>query len=234
MAHAARARRAPTSSTSRAARSTTSGCGGSPATGAGACPRRASCGWARTASRRAGPEPSCGRSPPRRRSTRSWAWPRCRPSCARTAARSRRRSRGRLPRLIELADLRGDCHAHSDWSDGIHAIEPMAEAARARGYAYLVLTDHSHGLAIARGLTPERVLDAARDRRTAATQRFAREEDAGHGARGHPAGGLPAPPRLRAGDPGRRQRSTSTTSSSPGSTSSSPRSTRAAASRARS
>ncbi len=85
---------------------------------------------------------------------------------------------GRLPRLIAEGDLRGDCHAHSDWSDGIHTIEQMAEAARARGYAYLVLSDHSYGLAIARGLTPERV----RMQRTIVdllNARFAREEDAG-------------------------------------------------------
>ncbi len=85
---------------------------------------------------------------------------------------------GRLPSLVRLADLRGDCHAHSDWSDGIHPIEQMAEAARARGYAYLVLTDHSHGLAIARGLTPERVL-AQREIVRDLNRRFAAEEDAG-------------------------------------------------------
>src|SRR5262245_2776383 len=64
---------------------------------------------------------------------------------------------GRLPHLIELADLRGDCHTHSEWSDGVHSIEVMAEAARQRGYAYQVLTDHSLSLAIARGLAPDRV-----------------------------------------------------------------------------
>jgi DNA polymerase (family 10) len=64
---------------------------------------------------------------------------------------------GRLPHLIEQGDLRGDCHTHSEWSDGVHAIEVMAEAARRRGYAYQVLTDHSISLAIARGLAPDRV-----------------------------------------------------------------------------
>jgi DNA polymerase (family X) len=64
---------------------------------------------------------------------------------------------GRLPRLIELADLQGDLHSHSDWSDGHQPIAVMAEAARARGHRYQVLTDHSQSLAIARGLTPERV-----------------------------------------------------------------------------
>ncbi|HXI82010.1 MAG TPA: DNA polymerase/3'-5' exonuclease PolX [Verrucomicrobiae bacterium] len=64
---------------------------------------------------------------------------------------------GTLPDLVTKADLRGDCHSHSDWSDGIHPIERMAEAARRRGYAYQVLTDHTQSLAIARGLTPDRV-----------------------------------------------------------------------------
>ena len=62
-----------------------------------------------------------------------------------------------FPGLITRADLRGDLHSHSDWSDGVHAIEVMAGAARRRGYAYQVLTDHSQGLAIARGLDPVRV-----------------------------------------------------------------------------
>jgi len=96
---------------------------------------------------------------------------------------------GRLPRLVELADLRGDCHAHSDWSDGIHTIEQMAEAARARGYGYLVLTDHSHGLAIARGLTPERV-EAQRGAIAELNARFAREEADGTAPAATPPGGF--------------------------------------------
>jgi DNA polymerase (family 10) len=85
---------------------------------------------------------------------------------------------GRLPALIEEADLRGDLHSHSDWSDGHHPIEVMAEHARRRGYAYQVLTDHSRSLAIAHGLTPERVAEqvAIVARLNA---RFAAEEAAG-------------------------------------------------------
>ena len=64
---------------------------------------------------------------------------------------------GTLPKLVTRAELRGDCHSHSDWSDGVHMIEQMAEAARRRGYSYLVLTDHTVSLAIARGLTLDRV-----------------------------------------------------------------------------
>jgi DNA polymerase (family 10) len=54
---------------------------------------------------------------------------------------------GRLPQLVELADLKGDLHAHTTWSaDGTATLEEMALAARARGYAYLAVTDHSHYL----------------------------------------------------------------------------------------
>ena len=61
-----------------------------------------------------------------------------------------------VPDLVTLADIRGDLHSHSDWSDGRTTIEKMAEAAAARGYAYLGVTDHSHGLAMVGGLDPER------------------------------------------------------------------------------
>src|SRR4029453_7746157 len=56
------------------------------------------------------------------------------------------------------AALRGDCHAHSSWSDGGSPIAEMAEAARDLGHAYLVLTDHSPRLTVANGLSPERLL----------------------------------------------------------------------------
>ena len=64
---------------------------------------------------------------------------------------------GTLPTIVTQADLRGDCHTHSEWSDGAHPIETMAEACRRRGYAYEVLTDHSVSLAIAKGLAVDRV-----------------------------------------------------------------------------
>ncbi len=53
--------------------------------------------------------------------------------------------------------LKGDLHCHSDWSDGGHSIEAMAEKARALGHDYLALTDHSPRLTIANGLTAERL-----------------------------------------------------------------------------
>ncbi|MFI9308612.1 PHP domain-containing protein [Streptomyces triculaminicus] len=59
---------------------------------------------------------------------------------------------------LELrAALRGDCHLHSDWSDGGSPIGEMARAARALGHEWAVLTDHSPRLTIARGLSPERL-----------------------------------------------------------------------------
>ena len=53
---------------------------------------------------------------------------------------------GSLPRLIELGDLRGDLHVHSNWSDGRASIEEMALAAIERGYEFMALTDHGDRL----------------------------------------------------------------------------------------
>lgn len=55
------------------------------------------------------------------------------------------------------AALRGDCHVHSDWSDGGSPIEEMARAAIDLGHEYIVLTDHSPRLTVARGLSPARL-----------------------------------------------------------------------------
>ena len=66
---------------------------------------------------------------------------------------------GPLPDAVQavLAALRGDCHVHSDWSDGGSPIREMAETARELGHEYMVLTDHSPRLTVARGLTAERL-----------------------------------------------------------------------------
>ncbi|MFD3681558.1 PHP domain-containing protein [Streptomyces sp. NPDC058613] len=62
------------------------------------------------------------------------------------------------PRALALrAALRGDCHVHSDWSDGGSPIDAMGRAAASLGHAYAVLTDHSPRLTVARGLSPERL-----------------------------------------------------------------------------
>ena len=55
------------------------------------------------------------------------------------------------------ARLRGDLHAHTDWSDGTTPIETMVDAARALGHEYLAITDHSPRLRVARGLSAERL-----------------------------------------------------------------------------
>jgi putative hydrolase len=56
-----------------------------------------------------------------------------------------------------LSALRGDCHVHSDWSDGGSPIREMAEAARGLGHEYMALTDHSPSLKVANGLSAERL-----------------------------------------------------------------------------
>jgi DNA polymerase (family 10) len=61
---------------------------------------------------------------------------------------------GRLPRLVEARDLRGDLHMHTDATDGVNTLREMAEAARARGYSYVAITDHTRGLRVASGLGP--------------------------------------------------------------------------------
>lgn len=66
---------------------------------------------------------------------------------------------GALPRLVERADLRGVLHVHTEWSDGRASIEAMAEAARALGYEYLAICDHSRSAAYAGGLSTERLLE---------------------------------------------------------------------------
>ncbi len=64
---------------------------------------------------------------------------------------------GRLPQLVQLADLRGDLHAHTKATDGHHTLEEMALAAKARGFSYLAVTEHSRRLAMAHGLDPGRL-----------------------------------------------------------------------------
>jgi len=65
--------------------------------------------------------------------------------------------RGELPKLIELSDIKGDFHVHSRWSDGADSIEEIAKAAKARGYEYVAVTDHSESLKVAGGLSEKDV-----------------------------------------------------------------------------
>jgi DNA polymerase (family 10) len=95
-----------------------------------------------------------------------------------------------LPRLVTRADLRGDCHSHSHWSDGREPLETMVESARRDGREYQVLSDHSASLTIANGLSPARV-EAQRRVVGELNERFARELAAGGLPEGaHPDGFL--------------------------------------------
>jgi DNA polymerase (family 10) len=77
---------------------------------------------------------------------------------------------GTLPALVELAQVRGDLHAHTTASDGKGTIEEMAHAALERGYGYLALTDHSAGVGMGIGLEPDELLaHVARIRAVGAT-----------------------------------------------------------------
>jgi DNA polymerase (family 10) len=64
---------------------------------------------------------------------------------------------GRLPRLIEVADLRGDLQMHSTWSDGRNTLEEMVAGCAAHGYEYMAITDHSKALAMVNGLDARRL-----------------------------------------------------------------------------
>jgi len=65
--------------------------------------------------------------------------------------------RGELPRLVEIADLKGDLHAHTRATDGRNTLREMALAAKARGLQYLAITEHSRRLTMAHGLDPQRL-----------------------------------------------------------------------------
>ncbi len=64
---------------------------------------------------------------------------------------------GKLPRLVELKDLKGDLHVHTKATDGHHTLKEMAEATRARDFEYVAITEHSRRLTVARGLDPRRL-----------------------------------------------------------------------------
>jgi DNA polymerase (family 10) len=63
--------------------------------------------------------------------------------------------KGQLPRLVERSDLEGDLQMHTTASDGHQSVAQMAEAARAQGMRYILITDHSYGMAVAGGLREE-------------------------------------------------------------------------------
>lgn len=66
---------------------------------------------------------------------------------------------GTIPRLVELTDLRGDFHMHTQWSDGDDTLEAMIAAAAARGYEYHAISDHSQGRLRRFGVGPEKLME---------------------------------------------------------------------------
>jgi DNA polymerase (family 10) len=66
-------------------------------------------------------------------------------------------SRVVMPDLIQLKDMKGDLQMHTTWSDGATGLMDMARASMALGYEYILITDHTAGLGVVNGLTPERI-----------------------------------------------------------------------------
>jgi DNA polymerase (family 10) len=84
-----------------------------------------------------------------------WIPPELRENCGEIEAAEKHE----LPNLITVADLRGEVHMHTVATDGRNTIDEMAEAAKARGYQYIAITDHSKNLAMAFGLDDARALE---------------------------------------------------------------------------
>ena len=70
--------------------------------------------------------------------------------------------KGRLPRLIQVGDIRGDLQMHTRWSDGTETVEAMARAAKALGYEYVAVTDHSQSLKFVGGVPVDELRANAR------------------------------------------------------------------------
>lgn len=66
--------------------------------------------------------------------------------------------KGKLPKLVQLKDIKGDFHVHSKWSDGVDTIEAIAKAAKKLGYEYINISDHSKSQHIAHGLNKSALL----------------------------------------------------------------------------
>ena len=77
---------------------------------------------------------------------------------------------GRLPRLVEVADLRADLHVHTTRSDGRDDLDTMIAAAQSRGYAYMAITEHSKALAMANGFDAARVRESVKEIAAARTR----------------------------------------------------------------
>lgn len=71
--------------------------------------------------------------------------------------------KSRLPKSIEIKDIKGDLHMHTAWSDGTQKIEEMAEACYKMGYEYMAITDHSKSSYVAHGLTEKEILEQMKE-----------------------------------------------------------------------
>ena len=94
----------------------------------------------------------------RRMSIVPWEWIGSNPNFVKTGERSRPHREGRLPKLVQESEIKGDLHVHSKWSDGTSSIEEIARAAQKRGYQYVAICDHSKSLKIAHGLDESRLM----------------------------------------------------------------------------
>jgi len=72
-------------------------------------------------------------------------------------------ARNNLPKIIEYGDIKGDLHIHTSWSDGTQSVKDMALAAKAMGYEYIGISDHTKFLTIANGLEENRLLKQMRE-----------------------------------------------------------------------
>jgi DNA polymerase (family 10) len=88
----------------------------------------------------------------------AWIPPELRENCGEMEAALE----GRLPKLIQLSDIRGDLHMHTTETDGRATLQEMAEAAHTLGYQYIAITDHSKALAMANGLDETRAVAFAK------------------------------------------------------------------------
>ncbi len=77
---------------------------------------------------------------------------------------------GKLPKIVQLKDIRGDLHSHTVASDGQATIEQMAQGAKNLGYEFLAITDHSKTQAIANGLSAERLIQHVKEIRRVSDQ----------------------------------------------------------------
>jgi DNA polymerase (family 10) len=69
----------------------------------------------------------------------------------------------KLPKLIELNEIRGDLHCHTNWSEGTMTIKEVVEKAKGLGFSYVAITDHSKSLGIAHGLDEERLKEQGKE-----------------------------------------------------------------------